>query len=185
MAEWHADVEVSQPSLDDDQIDVLTDELPGYAVLAHSTDRGRLSMRFTVDAATLRQATETALRAARHASGVAFAPRSPELVQIRVHPPAEPVVTTTMFTPAEQAAWEVAVERGLAITAADLRAMLTAAETGTTALPDPYGDNGEDLTPPLSGHVEPPTTLLRFDLHGRCVTDPGSTDSDRYLRPGG
>ena len=40
---------------------------------------------------------------------------------------AEPVVTTTMFTPAEQAAWDVAVGRGLALTAADLRAMLEAA----------------------------------------------------------
>src|SRR5260370_38994961 len=86
MAEWHANVEVSQPSLNDDQIDMLTDELPGYAVLAHSEDRGRLSMRFTVDATTLRQAADAALRAARHACGVAFATRIPELVQIRVLP---------------------------------------------------------------------------------------------------
>jgi hypothetical protein len=39
----------------------------------------------------------------------------------------EPVVTTSMFTPAEQAAWQVAVERGLPIEAADLRALLNAA----------------------------------------------------------
>jgi hypothetical protein len=39
----------------------------------------------------------------------------------------EPVVTTTMFTEAERAAWEVAVLRGLAIEAADLRALLNAA----------------------------------------------------------
>ena len=39
----------------------------------------------------------------------------------------EPVVTTEMFTPAERAAWSVAVERGLSVTAADLRAMLASA----------------------------------------------------------
>ncbi len=38
----------------------------------------------------------------------------------------EPVVTTTMFTPAEQAAWEVAKARCLSIDAADLRALLSA-----------------------------------------------------------
>jgi len=86
MAEWHATVEVSQLALNDDQIDILTDELPGYAVLAHSADRGRLTMRFTVNAATLRQATDVALRAARHACGVAFAPGVSELTQIRVLP---------------------------------------------------------------------------------------------------
>ncbi len=85
-AEWHAVVEVNQPTLDDDQIDTLTDELPGYATLTHNADRGRLSMRFIVDAATLRQATETALRAARRACGVAFASKVPELTQIRVLP---------------------------------------------------------------------------------------------------
>jgi hypothetical protein len=40
---------------------------------------------------------------------------------------AETVVTTTMFSEAEQAAWRVAVDRGLSITAADLRRMLEAA----------------------------------------------------------
>ena len=39
----------------------------------------------------------------------------------------EPVVTTTMFTGPEKAAWEVAVDRGLSIEAADLRALLDAA----------------------------------------------------------
>lgn len=37
------------------------------------------------------------------------------------------VVTTTMFSDAEQAAWRIAVIRGVAITAADLRYMLEAA----------------------------------------------------------
>ena len=40
----------------------------------------------------------------------------------------EPVVTTTMFTEVERAAWEVAVARRLAIDPADLRALLDAAE---------------------------------------------------------
>lgn len=39
----------------------------------------------------------------------------------------DPVVTTTMFDPAEQAAWDIAVSRGLNIGAADVRAMLAAA----------------------------------------------------------
>ena len=37
------------------------------------------------------------------------------------------VVTTTMFSAAEHAAWQVAVRRGLALTAADLRHMLEGA----------------------------------------------------------
>jgi hypothetical protein len=40
----------------------------------------------------------------------------------------EPVVTTTMFDDHEKAAWEVAVDRGLPIEAADLRALLRAAD---------------------------------------------------------
>jgi hypothetical protein len=55
---------------------------------------------------------------------------------------AEPVVTTTMFTPAEQAAWEVAVERGLAVTAADLRALLKA--VGTPEAAPAAAGTGED-----------------------------------------
>lgn len=39
----------------------------------------------------------------------------------------EPVVTTPDFTAAERAAWEVAVQRGLAIEAAGLRAMISTA----------------------------------------------------------
>jgi hypothetical protein len=39
----------------------------------------------------------------------------------------EPVVTTSMFTGPEQSAWQVAVNRGLDITAADLRALIVAA----------------------------------------------------------
>jgi hypothetical protein len=36
----------------------------------------------------------------------------------------EPVVTTTMFSEAEQAAWAVAVERRLPVEAADVRALV-------------------------------------------------------------
>ena len=39
----------------------------------------------------------------------------------------EPVVTTTMFTGPEKAAWQVAVSRGLGVGAADVRALLEAA----------------------------------------------------------
>ena len=39
----------------------------------------------------------------------------------------EPVVTTAMFTEAEREAWWVACQRELPVTAADLRAMVTAA----------------------------------------------------------
>jgi hypothetical protein len=39
----------------------------------------------------------------------------------------EPEVTSGMFTPAERAAWTVAIDRGLAIEPADLRALLLAA----------------------------------------------------------
>lgn len=39
----------------------------------------------------------------------------------------EPTVTTPDFTPAEQAAWRAAVDRGLPVEAADLRAMVNAA----------------------------------------------------------
>src|ERR1700722_11950330 len=86
MSEWDATVVVSQQSLSDEQIDILTCKLSGYAVLAHSEDQGRLSMRFTVNSSTLRQATDVALREARHAYEAAFAPESPELMQIRVLP---------------------------------------------------------------------------------------------------
>ena len=54
----------------------------------------------------------------------------------------DPVVTTTMFTDAERAAWEVAVQRGLRIEAADLRAVLEAAAPllaeawGVTGVPE-------------------------------------------------
>ena len=50
--------------------------------------------------------------------------------------PNEAVVTTTMFSEAEQAAWRVAVDRGLSITAADLRRMLEAAETRVGFVPE-------------------------------------------------
>ena len=56
----------------------------------------------------------------------------------------EPVVTTEMFTPAERAAWSVAVERGLSITAADLRAMLTASAVAEPQ-PDETGVRELDL----------------------------------------
>ena len=49
----------------------------------------------------------------------------------------EPVVTTTMFTEAEKAAWEVAIDRGLPIEAADLRAMLKGAAPHMTDVTDP------------------------------------------------
>jgi hypothetical protein len=62
----------------------------------------------------------------------------PELTLYPELPVPEPVVTTTMFTPAEQAAWQVAVDRGLSIEAADVRAMLAAA-----------AESDEDLPPPL------------------------------------
>ena len=49
----------------------------------------------------------------------------------------EPVVTTSDLTAAERRAWEVAVERGLAITAADLRALLAAAASNGHAPENP------------------------------------------------
>jgi hypothetical protein len=42
----------------------------------------------------------------------------------------EPVVTTTMFSEAERAAWAVAAGRGMAIEAADLRALLAPLSAG-------------------------------------------------------
>lgn len=57
-----------------------------------------------------------------------------------------PLVTTDMFTPAERAAWAVAVRRGLALTAADLRAMVTAAlEADAEDMPEPCSECGSRL----------------------------------------
>jgi hypothetical protein len=68
---WRATVRyASTAPITDDQADALTAHLPGYAVVILD-DRG-LQLQMTVEASTLRRATDEALKAARVAFGEAF-----------------------------------------------------------------------------------------------------------------
>lgn len=69
---WHATVSyTSAPTpISEDQADALTSSLPGYAIAHHDGRHIHLSM--TVEASTLRKATEDALKAARAAYAAAF-----------------------------------------------------------------------------------------------------------------
>ena len=61
-------------------------------------------------------------------------------------------ITTADLRPAEQAAWKVAIDRGLAITAADLRAMCDA-YAFEWVLPEPVtGSGGVTVRKPGAGN---------------------------------
>lgn len=69
---WHASVlyATADLPLTDEQADALVANLPGYASAVHAGDRIRLEM--TVEASTLRKATDEAVKAANAAFAAAF-----------------------------------------------------------------------------------------------------------------
>jgi len=69
---WQATVRFAHDAtkITEDQLDTLMAELPGYGIAAVSLTW--MDVDLTVDASTLRQATETALRLARSAYDTAF-----------------------------------------------------------------------------------------------------------------
>ena len=88
--QWRATVTYRRPEqVSDEHLATLVEALPGYGV---ATDDGARALRLamTVDAATLRQATEAALRESRAAYGSAFGAAG-EPVEVRVLPDAEHV----------------------------------------------------------------------------------------------
>lgn len=62
MTSWHAQVTLTAKP-DDDAIENLAEALPGFAVITSDEQTGRVTITLTVDASTLRQATDGALRA--------------------------------------------------------------------------------------------------------------------------
>lgn len=64
MTQWHATVEHNKP-ITEDQADTLLGAAGDFAVIRIDRGRGRTTLSFGVDAGTLRQATDAALRQAR------------------------------------------------------------------------------------------------------------------------
>lgn len=82
--QWHAAVTIrrwsAQPT--DDQLDEITRVLPGYGIIVDTgVDRVRLEM--TIEATTVRQAADAAVRAARTAHSQAIG-SAPEVTALRV-----------------------------------------------------------------------------------------------------
>ena len=82
---WHADVELPRAAAPtEDQADRLAESLPGYAITVHDQHRGRLTLRFEIEARTLGAATDKALRTAKGAATGAFGESHPEPCAVRV-----------------------------------------------------------------------------------------------------
>jgi hypothetical protein len=81
---WHADVDLAHTQeLNDDQVDALTRNLPGCAIVSHDTGRGWLILRFEVEARTLGAAVDRALRIARDVAAQALGvPIDPQGVRV-------------------------------------------------------------------------------------------------------
>lgn len=71
--EWRAILTYPHPeNLDDDALETLVRAVPGYGVIDANASTHTMRVEMTIEAATLRQATEAALKAARTAHTDAF-----------------------------------------------------------------------------------------------------------------
>lgn len=78
MNDWHAEVDVPYPDTPgEDALAAILRAMPTYAPVMHDADAGRLTVRFSVDATTLRQAAEQAIRTVREVTG-----RAPDGVRV-------------------------------------------------------------------------------------------------------
>jgi hypothetical protein len=90
MAIWHAEVraDAGADRLTPQQIDIINARLSGYPLVHHDTASGQLSLRFQVDAASIRAAAEAAFDVAYDALHGAYR-TAPPLTGMRVMSEAE------------------------------------------------------------------------------------------------